>query len=366
MSNRPILRRALLSARTAHVRFAWSAALALSIGACEDVTPSDLLDGSTPPWPAPDGSTQGTGDGGTTFPSVDGAVLAPDSSTPPWLIPDAATPTDGGVAVTDGSVATPDGSTPPPASGGLCEVPAKEIAVLGDSYIALSYTTVIPTDIYPFTTELEKLARSAGAVGASEKYREYAVSGAAMAPGPLALIKPIPQQLDDALKAGKTTLLIMDGGGNDVLLDNRDCLNFKSVAEVTASKQCTGVVDKTLQVAQQMVDKGAAAGVKAVVFFFYPHLPKDSLGGGSGANYVLDYAVPRIKGFCEGQTKVKCVFVDQRKGFDDGTWTGKDDGTGLPRPGLIEGDGIHPTPEGSKILAKTVWDAMNASCIAVK
>jgi lysophospholipase L1-like esterase len=349
----------------------WTAALLAGAAACADSSsPDATTDGAVfPPSGSGDASTGPLPgyDAGVFTPAADASVGRADASVG---APDGATGSADAAAGSDAATGTdaaaPNGDASVPPASDLCHVPGKEIAVLGDSYVALSYNQPIPGDSFPFVTELQKLARAAGALGPSEEYRKYAVSGAAMAPGPLALIRPIPLQLDDALAAGKTTVVLMDGGGNDVLVDNRGCLNFTSVAEVAANKDCTAVVDRALEASQKMFDKGVAAGVKAVVFFFYPHLPKDSLGGGAGPNYVLDYAYPRVKQFCESQSKAKCHFVDMRKGFDDGTWTGKDDGSGYPREGLIEFDGIHPTAEGSKILASEFWKVMQASCVAAK
>lgn len=360
-----------VSARAARActRFG-GALLLLSAAACSDTSSGDDPDGGAfPPVGSTSDGSVGAGYDAGAYTGFDaGAYAGSDSGTVSAAQDGAASVGDGaaGDAASVGADASVAGDASAPPVGELCHVPGKEIAVLGDSYVALSYDQPIPGDIYPFTTELEKLARAAGALGASEEYREYSVSGAAMAPGPLAIIKPIPKQLDDALAAGKTSVIFMDGGGNDVLMDNRGCLDFKSVAEAAANKDCTAVVDRALEAAQKMFDKGVAAGVKAVVYFFYPHLPKGSLGGGTGPNHMLDYAYPRVRQFCEGQTKAKCYFVDLRKSFDDGTWSGKDDGSGLPRDGLIEFDGIHPTAEGSKIMASEFWKVMQASCVASK
>jgi lysophospholipase L1-like esterase len=370
-----------------------AAALLLSAAACDDGGSETSADGDASVSMTPADATFG-GDAGISGSPVgfgadasvlrDAGTLKLDGSTPAGgAALDAGKPADAGGASDAGSTgvagdagtagdagnagtAGDAGTTPQASATDLCHVPGKEIAVLGDSYVALSYNQPIPGDVYPFTTELQKLARAAGALGATETYREYSVSGAAMAPGDLAVIKPIPKQLDDALAAGKTTVIFMDGGGNDVLVDNRNCLDFKSSAEVAASKECTAVVDRAIAAGQKMFDTGVAAGVKGVVYFFYPHLPKDSLGGGAGANYMLDYAIPRVRQFCESQAKAKCHFVDMRKAFDDGTMTGKDDGSGYPREGLIEFDGIHPTAEGSKILAAEFWKVMQANCVASK
>ncbi|MET0287871.1 MAG: SGNH/GDSL hydrolase family protein [Polyangiales bacterium] len=251
-----------------------------------------------------------------------------------------------------GKDASADAGTDAGAAGELCHLAGNEVAVIGDSYIQLSGD---------FTRLLQDKARAVKALGANERYMDHSLSGASMNGTPA-----IPPQLDDAIAAAKRggskgiKLVIMTGGGNDVLVNNRPCLDPKSVAEVEASATCTKVVDDTLATAQKLFDHGVEEGVKAVVYFFYPHLPKDSFGAGPNANNVLDYSIPRAKALCEKQTKAPCYFVDMREPFNDPS------NDGWPKPGLIAFDGIHPTLKGSQILADEVWKVMQAQCLASK
>jgi hypothetical protein len=111
----------------------------------------------------------------------------------------------------------------------VCHVLGNEVAVLGDSYIDLSGD---------FTTLLQNHARSAGALGASDTYIDFALSGASMAPPKTGepLVPTIPTQFPDAVAEAKKRgskgikVVIMTGGGNDVLINERSCLEKESVA----------------------------------------------------------------------------------------------------------------------------------------
>lgn len=236
----------------------------------------------------------------------------------------------------------------------LCSLKGSEVSVFGDSYIALD-PSYLPGDTHPFVANLEELSRAAGALGADDAYRRYAQSGASLAYGPF-----IPEQLDAALAEDPNIkLIIMTGGGNDVLVNNRGCLEYATEAEVATDPACVKVVDAAIAAGQTMVDRGAEAGVKAVIYFFYPHLPgllRGGIGAGTYPNSVLDYAIPRVKSFCDSQTKVACHFVDLRAAFDKNNDSWPDDG-------MINIDGIHPSAAGLKIMASEVWDVMQAQCI---
>jgi len=260
-------------------------------------------------------------------------------------------------SVVDGSVKADAGSVVPDAGsvssdGELCHLEGHEVGVMGDSYIDLSGD---------FTNLLQDKARAVKALDANETYVDHSLSGASMSGEPNIPAQFEDVQADSKMRGGKgVKVVIMDGGGNDVLIGKRECLNPTSVADVEKQAVCVKVVDDALASGQKLFDEALAAGVKGVVFFFYPHLPKDSLLGGPNANNVLDYSLPRIKQWCDSQTKMPCHFIDMRAAFDDPK------NPGWPRPGLIAFDGIHPTLEGSKVLADEVWKVMQNKCIAVK
>jgi lysophospholipase L1-like esterase len=206
----------------------------------------------------------------------------------------------------------------------MCEkgtVKASEVVFIGESFIA--QTGAIPR----LTT---KLARDAGRIGASESYRSTAVSGTQLTTG------AIPMQFDRAVAASPVKVVLMDGGGNDLLFGTDRCMG-------SYDTRCKEVVD----VVHELFMKMKADGVKDVVYFFYP----DPMGIGANIKPAMDILRPEMQKECEGSTDVRCVWVDQRESWEGNYST-------------FTSDGIHPTEAGAMASAKQIWDAMVANCIA--
>ena len=199
---------------------------------------------------------------------------------------------------------------------------ANEVLVVGDSYVAYANPLVPP---------LEADATQDGQLAAGQHYRNLAVPGTFIA------------QIENQWKSGKagSKYVIMDGGGNDILLGAPQCL----AAGSDTVKGCTDIVDRAVETGQRMFDDMKASGVAGVVYFFYPHVP-------AGGDDILDYAVPLIQERCAGASTdtFSCTFVDTRAAF-------------MGHPEHFFGDGIHPSASGATLLASLVWDAMKDSCI---
>jgi lysophospholipase L1-like esterase len=229
----------------------------------------------------------------------------------------------------------------------LCSMSGNEVGIIGDSYV----------DFTTFTQHLEDLAREAGALAPGETYVDHALAGASLNGFP-----SIPTQWPEALAdsrargAERIRLVIMTGGGNDILVNNRQCLDFPSVADITDA--CKAVVSAALDTAGDLFEQFALDGVEALVYFYYPHLPRFSLFGGSNPNTMLDYSLPLVRRQCEAQVDPPCYFVDLSPSFDDGS--------GFARPELIAIDGIHPTDAGAVLMADAVWTTMTDHCLAIE
>jgi hypothetical protein len=142
--------------------------------------------------------------------------------------------------------------------------------------------------------------------------------------------------------------VIMDGGGNDVLLGDRSCLTQAP----PANTGCATTVQNVVQEAKTGLAQMAADGVKHIVFFFYPHVETTGLSG-PAANQTLDYAYPLAKAACETQSI--CVFVDLRP-----AWPG--DPSMYIDPLL--GANVHPNELGSQLIVdNAIWPAMQAGCV---
>lgn len=199
-------------------------------------------------------------------------------------------------------------------------VQANEVVFLGESFIA--QTGAIPR----LTSEL---AREAGVIGMNESYRSFAVSGTQLTTG------EIPAQYARAKAAAPVKIVLMDGGGNDLLIGSRCMRGFDA--------SCKEVVDV---VADMFADFQADA-VSDVVYFFYP----DPMGIGANIKEAMDILRPEMKKFCDQSASPRCSWVDQRE-----SWEGHYD--------AYTSDGIHPTEEGSEASARQIWDAMVEHCVA--
>jgi hypothetical protein len=223
-----------------------------------------------------------------------------------------------------------------------CMKSPNQVVVLGDSYINwISHT--FPAD----------LVKESGVT-----YRMYAVGAAAMATGGVSLIPP---QFDQAVAADPNIIaVVMDGGGNDILVadtaqfpQGADC---KQLATSPTISDCQKIVQKAVDKAVELMDTAATKGVKDVVYFFYPHVPEGTLIGGAHPNAILDYALPKVKATCDGARartggRLTCHFLDLIPVFDQ-------------HPEYFAFTDIHPNPAGSQAMAKAVWAVMKNACIA--
>ena len=207
------------------------------------------------------------------------------------------------------------------------QVKASEVVMIGDSYIQIPGT---------LEGDIEAHARMEGALGATETYRNYAVSGTSLGNG------QIPSQYETAKTLNKDIkVVIMDGGGNDVLILNPVCLSAKPAAN---SASCVMTVQNAISAAQKLLDEAAADGVEDVVYFFYPSVP-------AVTGDILDYSEPKAQAFCDGAQKPRCHFVSTKAAF-----------AGMS--GLIGLDNIHPTVQGAQLIADLIWARMVKDCIA--
>ncbi len=199
---------------------------------------------------------------------------------------------------------------------GSCTIGAtrgSEVAVIGDSFIAMSHG---------ITREIERLARAAGSLGASDRYVDNSVSGTTLANN------QIPGQYTRAVQSsGRIRYVLMDGGGNDCLINNN--------------------ANAAYSAAQSLFQTMAQNNTEKVVYFFYP----DPVGGNyASLKTCLDGLRPRMKALCDGLTAPKCYWLDLRP-----TWNGHPEYTS---------DGIHPTDQGSVVTGQAVWQAMKTNCVA--
>ncbi len=213
-------------------------------------------------------------------------------------------------------MAEPTGPTMP------CLTQGVDLLLIGDSYIDA------PTYLTP---ALEAKASADGQLPAGQHYNVQAVAGT------------VSSQIQNQWLANKSPapkFVVMDGGGNDVLLGAPQCIAASGDDPV-----CQGVADMANATIKSIWDDMKASGVKGVIYFYYPHTPISA--GGT----LVDYGGPKAQANCDAENddNFQCVFVSTSPALDDmGYYL----------------DNVHPTANGGPdVLAGLVWDAMKQSCI---
>jgi phospholipase/lecithinase/hemolysin len=193
----------------------------------------------------------------------------------------------------------------------------------------------------------------------ANQFRNYAVAGTSLATGGFGTIPP---QFEQAVTANPVIKLsIMDGGGNDILLCDTSkfpaCDTSCSTSGSSTKKVCTDIVNGAATVAEQLMTKMANAGVKDIIYFFYPRLPAK----GGGYKEILDYAEPLAKQTCDNTAamtggKLTCHFVDLVQPFQAA-------GGDMNPANFSFLDGVHPSQAGQDIVAQQIWDTMKKDCL---
>jgi hypothetical protein len=190
------------------------------------------------------------------------------------------------------------------------QVKASEVVIMGESFYAMSPMYI--------QKRIESKAKTAGAIGSSDSYRNVAVSGQNM--NYIATT-----EWDNAVKS-TVKVVIMDGGGIDCM-----------------SSSCSSCPEtfKTL------LGKMATAGVKEVIYTRYPE-PGAPPGSNATLKGNLDILMPKMQPVCEGSTSPRCHWVDLRPVWQTGDTT----------------DGLHPTQSGGDHVGDAIWAEMVKQCIA--
>jgi hypothetical protein len=234
-------------------------------------------------------------------------------------------------------------------SGGISEPPPclnkpSQAVLIGDSYV--NWVT------HSFRADLARLT--------GESWRLYASGGAAMASGGIGTL--IPQQFENALRADSDIrVVVMDGGGNDILLPasswagGGECNDRMDSPNVPVCRQ---IVQASIERERVLMDRMADVGIRDVLFFFYPIVPNGTVLGGRYPNAISAWARPQVKEQCDGTYqrtggRLRCHFVDMVPVFEG-------------HPEYFATGDIHPDTSGSAAMARAVWNTMKSACIAQK
>ncbi len=218
---------------------------------------------------------------------------------------------DGGAAGTAGSSACVAG-----------QVPASGVLFIGDNFFALTHQ---------ISADVITLARAAGVLGNAEQYRDAStMSDDALAFGGTG----IADQYTGATAAAPVKVVIMNGGGADVILGTCP----------TIDSQCPLLV-AAADAAKALFSQLATDGVQHVVYAFYP----DPLDDNTRAK--VDALRPLIEDACQS-SPVPCEWLDLRPIFAG------------QQAAYTAADGLNPSAAGSQASAAAIWATMQQSCIA--
>jgi lysophospholipase L1-like esterase len=215
-----------------------------------------------------------------------------------------------------------------------CLKKPSQVVFLGDSYVNYAFA-------HPELNGLvAQRAIMDGALMTGQNYRDYAVAGATMAAASLNMIPP---QWPSAKSADPDIkVVIMTGGGNDVLINNPQCKAAGSQNNMT----CQQVVADTVMTVGNLIADFQKAGVADLIYFFYPHVP-------AGGADIADYAMIRLNNSAKllSTDKFRMQVIDLVPVFNGhADW--------------IAGDGIHANATGEGKIADEIYKVMKNTCVA--
>ena len=216
-----------------------------------------------------------------------------------------------------------------------CVSAGKEVLFIGDSY------SDYPIAHQSLASFMEKLAIKDGALMQGDMYRNKAVAGTTLAGA-------IPSQWEDNKSMKPIKVVVMDGGGNDVLIDHQECRPEGSEAKAN----CKQVVQGSIDTIKKLFDSMKAEGVSDVLFFWYPHIPGGLLTGFEKGSSISDYTYPMLVDIAKAATtdKFRVYTVPTVDIF-----TGHDD--------YFYSDGLHANDKGEAKIAEAIWKVMKDNCI---
>lgn len=181
---------------------------------------------------------------------------------------------------------------------------------------------------------------------AGQTFRRYAVSGAELTGGILA--PSLYSQYDTARSDDPNIdIIIMDGGGNDILLpvltlfDPYDCkTQWYEWGRLSGS--CKNFIDDLYVDAVNLLNDMHADGVDNVIYLGY-YYTKNALVALDDLEEAIDYGDMRLSQACQNSA-VDCTFVDPRWVINDGD---------------IKSDAIHPKTSGSLKIANLIWPVLS-------
>ena len=176
---------------------------------------------------------------------------------------------------------------------------------------------------------------------AGETFRDYTQSGAELSGGSFATAVD-QQYLDARATDSNINTIVMDGGGNDILIpamlfDPYGCRT--RWYRRNPSSSCVRLVEDQYVNAVNLLNQMNVDGVSNVVWLGYYELPRGNANLTKALNLGDDY----LGYACNVASNASCTFVDPR---------------GTISASQVESDDIHPTPAASVILANQIWPVL--------
>jgi hypothetical protein len=187
-----------------------------------------------------------------------------------------------------------------------------DVQIIGDSVFDLS------GDIHDVLQDLS-----------GSSYKDRSVSGAKIA--------AIQSQMNTALKRTTLKTLIADGGANDILQGTMDCDSDP------LTQGCLDVLNYVGDKMEAMLYTMYTKSPNDCVWLGYYHVKGSEAEKNEAIDYTYDWLYPGIFGTV--YSGFEATLVDPRAYI---------------YPEHIKSDDIHPTYDGSVILANLIWDAMVA------
>jgi len=219
-----------------------------------------------------------------------------------------------------------------------CVADGKEVVFIGDSYSNYGLAH------QPLADFLAKLAVQDGALKTGDSYRDLAMAGTTLAAPPAA----IPDQWETAKATKPIKVVVMTGGGNDVLINNQQCRPEGSEKQ----PDCQQVVQNSLDNAKKLFESMQATGVSDVLYFWYPHIPGGLLTGYERGTSISDYTYPMLEAIAKSSsTDTFHVFTVPTVAIFEG------------HPEFFYSDGLHANDMGEAKIAEAIWNVMKDNCI---
>jgi hypothetical protein len=220
-----------------------------------------------------------------------------------------------------------------------CVSSGNEVVLIGDSY------SDYPPAHQSLASFMEALATKAGALATGDHYRNLAMAATTLAQPPAG----IQSQWQGTKSMTPIKAVVMDGGGNDVLLNTPQCRPEGS----EKNAECMQVVQDSIDAAKMLLESMKETGVSDVVYFWYPHIPGGALTGFESGISISDYTYPLLVDVANAATTDTFhVYMVPTVEIFEG------------HPDYFFSDGLHANDVGEAKIADAIWKVMQDNCIA--